>query len=145
MMAEILGWSGTLTGVDIAKHRLAACRTMLLKYGLGKHSRLFVADGTQFTLLPLHQSIAKNGTSFTKEGSIAVYSQWKSPKTRKEKKAARSGNAAGTPQLLFYGDDSGVIGLSKEQILENGCRNGKEGSVYGYDKVFSYIDVNMQY
>lgn len=53
MLAELLGNSGSLTGVDIARHRLAACRTMLQKYSLGDRCRLFVADGTSFSLLPL--------------------------------------------------------------------------------------------
>lgn len=53
MMLDILGSSGSVTGVDIAKHRLAACRTMLQKYSLGGHCRLFVADGTSFSLLPV--------------------------------------------------------------------------------------------
>ena len=136
MIAELLGWSGTVTGVDIAKQRLAACRTMLLKYGLGKHSRLFVADGSKFNLLPIRQSITDDALS-TEKGSNVVYSQWKPPKTRKEKKAARSIHAAATPQLLFYGDNSGVVGLSKEQILNNSDTCEKEASVYGYDKVFS--------
>lgn len=52
MLAELLRRSGTLTGVDIAEHRLAACRTMLQKYGLEDYCRLFVADGTSFCLLP---------------------------------------------------------------------------------------------
>lgn len=53
MMLDILGSSGSVTGVDIAKHRLAACRTMLQKYDLGDYCRLFVADGTRFSLLPV--------------------------------------------------------------------------------------------
>ncbi|GJN12511.1 hypothetical protein PR202_ga30794 [Eleusine coracana subsp. coracana] len=53
MLADILGNTGSLTGVDVAKHRLAACRTMLQKYSLGDRTRLFVADGTSFSLLPV--------------------------------------------------------------------------------------------
>lgn len=53
MLLDLLGSSGSLTGVDIAKHRLAACRTMLQKYALGNRCRLFAADGTSFSLLPL--------------------------------------------------------------------------------------------
>ena len=53
MLADILGSTGSLTRVDIAKHRLAACRTMLQKYSLGDRSRLFVADGTSFSILPV--------------------------------------------------------------------------------------------
>jgi hypothetical protein len=53
MLADMLGSTGSLTGVDVAKHRLAACRTMLQKYSLGDRTRLFVADGTLFSLLPV--------------------------------------------------------------------------------------------
>lgn len=53
MMAEFLGDSGSLTAVDIARPRLAACRTMLLKYELGRRTRLYLGDGTSFSLLPL--------------------------------------------------------------------------------------------
>lgn len=54
MLADMLGSTGSLTGVDVAKHRLAACRTMLQKYSLGDRSRLFVADGTSFSILPVN-------------------------------------------------------------------------------------------
>jgi hypothetical protein len=53
MMAEFLGDSGSLTAVDIARPRLAACRTMLRKYDLGRRTRLYLGDGTSFSLLPL--------------------------------------------------------------------------------------------
>lgn len=52
MILDLLGDSGSVTGVDIARHRLAACRTMLQKYALGDRCRLFVADGTKFSLIP---------------------------------------------------------------------------------------------
>ena len=52
MMLDLLGDKGTATGVDVARHRLSACRTMLQKYGLGERSRLFLADGTTFSLPP---------------------------------------------------------------------------------------------
>ena len=53
MMAEFLGDSGSLTAVDISRPRLAACRTMLRKYGLGRRTRLYLGDGTSFSMLPL--------------------------------------------------------------------------------------------
>lgn len=53
MMLDLLGDSGSVTGVDAARHRLAACRTMLQKYKLGDRCRLFVADGTTFSVIPL--------------------------------------------------------------------------------------------
>lgn len=57
MLADMLGSTGSLTGIDVAKHRLAACRTMLQKYSLGDRSRLFVADGTSFSILPVNSSL----------------------------------------------------------------------------------------
>lgn len=61
MMAELLGDSGSVTGIDIARHRIAACRTMLQKYALGDRCRLFVADGTTFSLLPVEfHSVSKS-------------------------------------------------------------------------------------
>lgn len=53
MILDLLGSSGSVTGIDVARHRLAACRTMVLKYSLGDRCRLFVADGTLFSLLPI--------------------------------------------------------------------------------------------
>lgn len=53
MILDLLGCSGSVTGVDIARHRLAASRTMMQKYALGDQCRLFVADGTTFSLAPL--------------------------------------------------------------------------------------------
>lgn len=52
MILDILGDSGSVTGVDVARHRLAACRTLVQKYALGDRCRLFVADGTTFSLAP---------------------------------------------------------------------------------------------
>ena len=57
MISDLLGDSGTVTGVDVARHRLAACRTMLQKYVLGDACRLFVADGTTFSLMPLRDHL----------------------------------------------------------------------------------------
>jgi len=54
MILELLGNSGSVTGVDVARHRLAACRTLVQKYSLGDHCRLFVADGAEFSLIPIH-------------------------------------------------------------------------------------------
>lgn len=53
MVLDLLGDSGSVTGVDVSRHRLAACRTMLQKYTVGDRCRLFIADGTTFSLLPL--------------------------------------------------------------------------------------------
>lgn len=57
MISDLLGDSGSVTGVDIARHRLAACRTMLQKYALGNRCRLFVANGTSFSIVPVRENL----------------------------------------------------------------------------------------
>lgn len=52
MMLDALGDSGSVTGVDVSEHRVAACRTMVQKYAIGNRCRLFVADGTAFSVIP---------------------------------------------------------------------------------------------
>lgn len=52
LMLDLLGDMGSVTGVDVSRHRLAACRTMLQKYASGNRCRLFVADGTTFSFIP---------------------------------------------------------------------------------------------
>lgn len=54
MIANILGRDGlgTATGVDLAGHRLATCRSLLKKYKVGEKVRLFEADGTTFQVPP---------------------------------------------------------------------------------------------
>ncbi|KAI8078738.1 S-adenosyl-L-methionine-dependent methyltransferase [Halteromyces radiatus] len=50
MIANVLGLqgTGTVTGVDIASHRLATCRSLVKKYRVGSRVRLYEADGTTF-------------------------------------------------------------------------------------------------
>ncbi|RCH79215.1 hypothetical protein CU098_001585 [Rhizopus stolonifer] len=54
MVANVLGREGlgTATGVDLAGHRLATCRSLLKKYKVGEKVRLFEADGTRFQVPP---------------------------------------------------------------------------------------------
>ncbi|KAI8382376.1 S-adenosyl-L-methionine-dependent methyltransferase [Blakeslea trispora] len=54
MIANLLGREGlgTATGVDVAGHRLATCRSLLKKYRVGEKIRLFEADGTTFQVPP---------------------------------------------------------------------------------------------
>ncbi|KAJ9053451.1 hypothetical protein DSO57_1024069 [Entomophthora muscae] len=44
--------SGNITGVDIAEHRLFTCRSLIKKYKTAYRTRLFLADGTTFNVLP---------------------------------------------------------------------------------------------
>ncbi|XP_026405646.1 uncharacterized protein LOC113300726 [Papaver somniferum] len=202
MLADLLGSSGSLTGVDIAKHRLAACRTMLQKYSLSDHCRLFVADGTSFSLVPLRKST----DTLLCEDTMDTYKEWTSKRSWKERKRAQkerngitshlaacrtmlqkyslsdhcrlfvadgtsfslvplrvseSGNKSlafmfyteiygytfvsnyqrlvqivpksHEPELIFYGRQSGVVGLSKREILQ--AASGNDLSDTGYDKV----------
>ncbi|KAI9310374.1 S-adenosyl-L-methionine-dependent methyltransferase, partial [Dichotomocladium elegans] len=52
MIANLIEASGSATGVDCAKHRLATCRSLLKKYKVGNHVRLFEADSTTFRVPP---------------------------------------------------------------------------------------------
>lgn len=53
MLANLVAsGKGTVTGVDIAPHRLATCRALLKKYNVGFNVRLFAADGTLFDAHP---------------------------------------------------------------------------------------------
>ncbi|GAA5800496.1 hypothetical protein HPULCUR_005927 [Helicostylum pulchrum] len=54
MISNILGRDGlgTVTGVDLAAHRLATCRSLLKKYKVGEKVRLFEGDGTTFEVPP---------------------------------------------------------------------------------------------
>lgn len=52
MIANRIEASGSATGVDCAAHRLATCRSLLKKYKVGSHVRLFEADGTTFSIPP---------------------------------------------------------------------------------------------
>lgn len=47
MLAEAVGPTGSVTGVDVAEHRLAACRTLCIKYNL-ENVRLYLGDGCAF-------------------------------------------------------------------------------------------------
>ncbi|KAL3631544.1 hypothetical protein CASFOL_024528 [Castilleja foliolosa] len=135
MILDLLGCSGSVTGVDVARHRLAASRTMVQKYALGDRCRLFVADGTTFSLIPL-----KDNSEVDKNSEI--YSQWAPRRSWKERK--RMAKAMQTvdskmvsqvqdPELIFYGCDSGVVGFGKNDVFQN--FNDLDISQYGYDKV----------
>ncbi|CAH8354096.1 unnamed protein product [Eruca vesicaria subsp. sativa] len=132
MMLDLLGDKGSATGVDVARHRLSACRTMLLKYGLGDRSRLFLADGTTFSLPP---------TTNLPCGSCdeETFKQWTSRRPYKERKqVAKTRNNlvlphGGQPEIIFYGHNSGVIGLQKKELFRSLAPN--DFAFCGYDKV----------
>ncbi|XP_027771704.1 uncharacterized protein LOC107012311 isoform X2 [Solanum pennellii] len=141
MMLDILGSSGSVTGVDIAKHRLAACRTMLQKYSLGGHCRLFVADGTSFSHLPVR---VHSGSPLQNENGekFEVYGEWKSRRPWKERKKEAIAREKGVsklfsptqePELIFYGRYSGVVGMRKNELYQK--MPISEVLQLGYDKV----------
>ncbi|KAM0919368.1 hypothetical protein ACQ4PT_008277 [Festuca glaucescens] len=145
MLADMLGSTGSLTGVDVAKHRLAACRTMLQKYSLGDRSRLFVADGTSFSILPVNSNLGSmEGYIVTEEGG-SIFSEWTSKRLWKERQKSKKTKAAGSPhptstsepELIYYGKDSGLVGLQKHYVL---CPSTDEAAcTSGYDKVFPLL------
>ncbi|XP_077221110.1 S-adenosyl-L-methionine-dependent methyltransferases superfamily protein [Tasmannia lanceolata] len=142
MLSDLLGRSGSLTGVDVARHRLAACRTMLQKYGLGDRCRLFVADGTSFSLLPLRAHLDSESSVPACDDTMDAFKEWTSRRPWKErKKANQARNAidshlvpvATEPELIFYGKHSGVVGVAKSELFRRVFDNEILDS--GYDKV----------
>ncbi|XP_057544790.1 uncharacterized protein LOC130823965 isoform X2 [Amaranthus tricolor] len=139
MMLDLLGGSGSVTGVDVARHRLAACRTMVQKYALGDHCRLLVTDGTSFSLKPT-RVYAGSGTSneCTLEKKTDAFMEWTSRRPWKERKRAAKTRAAtllhiSEPELIFYGKHSGVIGCTRDELYH--IASDEELSTSGYDKV----------
>ncbi|CAN6541521.1 unnamed protein product [Malus baccata var. baccata] len=139
MISDLLGDSGSVTGVDVSSHRLAACRTMLQKYALGNHCRLFVADGTNFSLIPRRvHSDPKSSESALEEN--VTFKEWTSRRPWKERKQAARIRKSGAvpsgnqlPDLIYYGCHSGVVGLTKSELYQT--FRDDEYLSYGYDKV----------
>ncbi|XP_051135062.1 rRNA (cytosine-C(5))-methyltransferase NOP2C [Andrographis paniculata] len=147
MILDLLGGSGSVTGVDISRHRLAASRTMLQKYKLGERCRLFVADGTKFSLIPTRvleksKSCIECGNAELEE-NFEIFKEWTSKKPWKERKRianSRKKNITSDkslhiqdPELIFYGRHSGVAGFSKSDVYQD--VKDHEFSLFGYDKV----------
>lgn len=145
MILDLLGCSGSVTGVDISRHRLAASRTMLQKYQLGARSRLFVADGTMFSLIPMR--IPANTESLNEcnneiEENLEKFKEWTPRRPWKERKrmaklrerniTSKAISQIQDPELIFYGIHSGVVGFSKRDVYRD--VNDHDFSLYGYDK-----------
>ncbi|KAG2576546.1 hypothetical protein PVAP13_6NG029500 [Panicum virgatum] len=141
MLADMLGSTGSLTGVDVAKHRLSACRTMLQKYSLGDRTRLFVADGTSFSILPVNSNLRRMEGLTDLEENGSTFSEWTSRRTWKDRQKAKKANATGSqhllapsePELIYYGKHSGLVGLRKSDVLCPAVND--ETCTSGYDKV----------
>nr|XP_043614390.1 ribosomal RNA small subunit methyltransferase B [Erigeron canadensis] len=145
MVLEILGNSGSVTGVDVARHRLAACRNLIQKYSLGDHCRLFVADGVSFSLIPIRvhsEFTSLDNREFDMDGDDVLYKEWTSRRPWKERKKAVKEREKGSmqliqhnqdPEMIYYGRHSGVVGLSKSKLFQ--IVSSHDISRNGYDKV----------
>ncbi|XP_057796199.1 multisite-specific tRNA:(cytosine-C(5))-methyltransferase trm4b [Salvia miltiorrhiza] len=137
MILDLLGCSGSVTGVDVARHRLAASRTMLQKYAVGDQCRLFVADGTTFSLTPLRAQSNSKSCNTEEEEKNEIYNKWTPRRPWKERKriakASKTFSQIQEPDLIFYGKHSGVVGLSRRDVYRR--VNDHEISQFGYDKV----------
>ncbi|KAK4385991.1 tRNA (cytosine(34)-C(5))-methyltransferase, mitochondrial [Sesamum angolense] len=142
MILDLLGCSGSVTGVDVARHRLAASRTMLQKYGLGDRCRLFVADGTTFSLIPVGVESNSKSCNGEMEENLEIYKEWTARRPWKERKRmakamenidSMMSKQIQDPELIFYGRHSGVVGLSKHNVFRT--FDDVEISQSGYDKV----------
>ncbi|KAG0476432.1 hypothetical protein HPP92_013273 [Vanilla planifolia] len=139
MIADLLGCSGSITGVDISLHRLAACRTMLQKYALGDRCRLFLADGTTYSLLPAKSHADMKPSIADGKDRANIFGDWTSKRSWKDRKNAAKGKVVTSalelsePYLIFYGRDSGVVGMHKNELFK--IRDASECSTSGYDKV----------
>ncbi|XP_044469813.1 25S rRNA (cytosine-C(5))-methyltransferase NSUN5 isoform X2 [Mangifera indica] len=149
MILDILGDTGSVTGVDVARHRLAACRTLVQKYALGDRCRLFVADGTTFSLGPTRPQLNSGSVSQSErkdesalEQRSETFGEWTSRRPWKERKrAAKAIESAASelfpriehPELIFYGCHSGISGLSRSELYQSVVNS--EVSLSGYDKV----------
>ncbi|KAK8471590.1 hypothetical protein PHAVU_003G264100 [Phaseolus vulgaris] len=139
MILDLLGDSGSVTGVDAARHRLAACRTMLQKYMLGDQCRLFVADGTSFSVIPTRFRSDCESCESGLEERVDVFKEWTSRRPWKERKrASKNGtpqlvSSSQPPELIYYGQHSGVVGLTKGELFKTLSDN--EIANNGYDKV----------
>ncbi|KAK7845772.1 oligopeptide transporter 7 [Quercus suber] len=142
MISDLLGDSGSVTGVDVASHRLAACRTMLQKYALGDRCRLFVGDGTTFSLVPVGFHSESKSCESALEEKVDAFREWTSRRPYKERKKATKARktvasqlvlGSQHPELIFYGRHSGVVGVTRSELYQSGCDS--EVSSQGYDKV----------
>ncbi|KAL7604980.1 hypothetical protein Lser_V15G19546 [Lactuca serriola] len=119
---ELLGNSGSVTGVDVAKHRLAACRTLL-----------------HFIPIRVHSDFKSVNREFGVEKDEFLYKEWTSRRPWKERKRANKEIKNGflelvqDPELIYYGRCSGVVGMSKIELFKT--VSSHEISQYGYDKV----------
>lgn len=76
--------------------------------------------------------------------ATTFYGEWRSGRTRKEKRAAKRAKhlgiplpvgEGGVPELFFYGIDSGVVGMKVADVAQTCSVNSQNTSHCGYNKV----------
>ena len=87
-IADRMGLTGSVTGVDVCAERLAACRTLCQKYGV-ENARLFVADGTTFCVPP------PPATPVVPAAGAGPHDQ--QPRTKRQRATAAAAAAAAAP------------------------------------------------
>jgi hypothetical protein len=85
------------------------------------------------------------------EDSGSIFSEWTSKRSWKDRQKSKKAKAAGSPhppltsepELIYYGKDSGLVGLQKHYVL----RPSTDGAACtsGYDKVFPLLVCNSDY
>ncbi|KAI8537024.1 hypothetical protein RHMOL_Rhmol10G0302900 [Rhododendron molle] len=152
MILDLLGSSGSVTGIDVARHRLAACRTLVLKSSLGDRCRLFVADGTLFSLLPITVFSGSNSGEYPLDEMVNLYKEWTSRRPWKDKKKAAKArvtvasqltSSTQDPELIYYGKNSGVVGLTRSEIYQT--FRGNDVLRCGYDKIAGINQVSKDF
>ena len=106
-----MGLAGTLTGVDVSEERLAACRTLCLKYGI-ENARLVRADGREFCEPPPAR-VADGGDEIVDGGGEASAPRAKRARTERPgafyEGAALRGGTAATPAPAAGGYDKVLV------------------------------------
>ncbi|KZV46395.1 receptor-like protein kinase 4 isoform 1 [Dorcoceras hygrometricum] len=150
MILDLIGCSGSVTGVDVARHRLAASRTMLQKYGqvtdvvfslqMELFSPLFHQGFSQAVSCVMN--LIKHRLVGMEEES-EIYKEWTHRRPYKERKRVAKARENVSrhpfvrnqdPELIFYGRNSGVVGLRKSEVFRS--VDDLEILQFGYDKVF---------
>ncbi|KAL6222266.1 hypothetical protein ACLB2K_005658 [Fragaria x ananassa] len=117
LISDLLDDSGSVTGVDVSRHRLAACRTMLQKYALGSLCRLFVADGTTFSIIPLSNHADSKSCESGLEENV-TFKEWMSRRPWKERKqAARIRKGLKESELYQTFCDSQILSCGYDKVL----------------------------
>ncbi|KAI8334387.1 S-adenosyl-L-methionine-dependent methyltransferase [Chlamydoabsidia padenii] len=121
MIANVLDvqGKGTVTGVDIAAHRLATCRSMIKKYRVGCRVRLYEADGTTFNV-PAPSRLGAH-----------LFDQQDDNESRKKRKVMKPYWA---PKTLRYDTAANSLRLYDKVLVDAECTH--DGSISHILKVY---------